>query len=264
MSETWKAPFGIRYAPTPKQLEAHLSDKVVRVLAGGYGSGKTTCLLVEILKQIESHGARHVAVICDYSVHCQSMIEGLYSLYRSENQRALISTLPFQVAIGFQVGDDSVEQIATYERATITFSAGARDLRGQQFDFVGVQTANGDISALLARAPRAKRIMIDFNPGDRLRGDYLNGDLQIFNMGVSVREFVFPSGARISVGTDSEPQQKLQSKDANCLCCPNPPSVEYPGLAAIEATIRQAKARELGDAASDPFEMEGGDAMENR
>ena len=41
-----------------------------------------------------------------------------------------------------------------------------------------------------------------------------------------------------------------------CLCCENPPSVDVPGLAAIEETLRQAKARELGDAASDPFEME--------
>jgi len=41
-----------------------------------------------------------------------------------------------------------------------------------------------------------------------------------------------------------------------CLCCENPPAVEVPGRAAIEETIRQAKARELGDAASDPFEME--------
>lgn len=234
---TWTPPFGIKYLPNAKQLEAHLSDKIVRVLAGGYGSGKTTCLLVEILKQIESHGARHIAVICDYHVQCQSMIDSLYDLHRSECAKYLFSRSPFRVELGFPVNSDEVKQTVTFEKASIVFAAGYRDLAGHQFDFLAVQTANGDISSLLARAPRAKRIMIDFNPGDRLRGDYLNGKLAIFRM--------TPNPALVKM---------LGTWD--CLCCENPPSVEVPGIAAIEATLRQSKARELGDAASDPFEME--------
>jgi hypothetical protein len=241
--DTWTAPFGIKYTPSREQLNAHLSDSPVRLLAGGYGSGKTTCLLVEIMRQIESHGARHIAVICDYSVQCHRMIDGLYKLHRSECGKYLFSRSPFRVELGFPV--DSDEQTVTFERASIVFSAGFNDFQGHQFDFLAIQTSNGDISSHLARAPRAKRIMIDFNPGDRLRGDYLQGNLEIFRMAPN------PSLVKM-LGT------------WDCLCCENPPSIDIPGRAAIEETIRQAKVRELGDAASDPFEMEGGDAMENR
>lgn len=51
-------------------------------------------------------------------------------------------------------------------------------------------------------------------------------------------------------------QNRLRADLQECLCCENPPAVDVPGRAAIEDTLRQAKERELGDVASDPFEME--------
>lgn len=53
-----------------------------------------------------------------------------------------------------------------------------------------------------------------------------------------------------------EHQPRMSDEQIFCLCHEFPPAVAVPGRAAIEATLRQAKARELGDAASDPFEME--------
>ena len=241
-TDLWTAPFGIKYTPSAKQLGAHLSDKPVRVLVGGRGSGKTTCLLVEILKQIESHGARNVVVICDYAVHCRWLIDGLYSLHRSQCGKYLFSRRPFQVDLGFPVDSDEANKTVTFEKATITFCVGKNEIRGIEADFLAIHTRDGDISSHLARAPRAKRIMIDFNPGDRLRGDYLKGNLAIFHFQSMLR------------GMEIE-RVAFDQLDP-CLCCENPPAVDVPGRAAIEETIRQAKARELGDAASDPFEME--------
>jgi hypothetical protein len=48
----------------------------------------------------------------------------------------------------------------------------------------------------------------------------------------------------------------MRDEQIFCLCCENPPAEDAPGRAAIEETIRQAKDRGLGDAASDPFEIE--------
>jgi hypothetical protein len=90
-------------------------------------------------------------------------------------------------------------------------------------------TGNGNIVQEISKMPRSKKYVIDFSPGELLKMNHPWIDVDIFELG---------------------------GMPHPCLCCENPQDVDIPGRAAIEETIRQAKARELGDAASDPFEME--------
>ena len=92
-----------------------------------------------------------------------------------------------------------------------------------------VVTGNGNILQELSKMPRSKKYFIDFAPGELLKINRPWMDVDIFQLGL---------------------------RRDSCLCCENPPAVDVPGRAAIEETIRQAKARELGYKASDPFEME--------
>lgn len=249
----WTPPFGIKYMPSAKQLEAHLSQKAVRVLVGGRGSGKTTCMFMELLKRIDDGEVKYAVIHCDHILQSRMYAQAFEKIVNANTNLGVARRHyeEFAVLIGMEIV------------AKVVFAHGEGQWAGIEADLTVAVTGNGDLAKVMSRLPRSKKYLIDFAPGELLRVDFLGSRVDIFDLqpNPELLKSLYNSSYQSMLSNTPNREQYLNgSWDANpdpCLCCENPTDTDVPGRAAIEETIRQAKARGLGDAASDPFEMEG-------